>query len=136
MALLFDTNIFLRFASGEALRGDAGNRILARRATGERAFVSSYTAWEIGMLVSKGRYQLTAEPLAFFDEFVLSASFVVLNTTTSILVASHFLPGKLNKDPADRIIVATARARGLTLCTTDADLVSYGRAGHLAVLPC
>jgi PIN domain nuclease of toxin-antitoxin system len=52
------------------------------------------------------------------------------------LIASSFLPGKPPRDPADRIIAATARDLGATLVTRDRALLDYGSQGHIAVLEC
>ncbi len=48
-----------------------------------------------------------------------------------IAVASTRLPGELPSDPADRMIVATARQLGATLVTADQALLTYGQTGHL-----
>lgn len=52
----------------------------------------------------------------------------------AIAVASSRLPGDPHGDPADRIIVATARHHGATLVTADDKLLAYGTAGHVKVL--
>jgi PIN domain nuclease of toxin-antitoxin system len=52
------------------------------------------------------------------------------------LIASSFLPGKPPRDPADRIIAATARDLGATLITRDRALLGYGTQGHLSVAEC
>lgn len=54
--------------------------------------------------------------------------------TPDIAVEACYLPGDFHGDPADRLIVATARVEGATLVTRDAGIVAYGRAGHLSVL--
>jgi PIN domain nuclease of toxin-antitoxin system len=53
-----------------------------------------------------------------------------------VLIASSFLPGKPPRDPADRIIAATARDLGATLITRDRALLGYGKQGHLSVAGC
>jgi PIN domain nuclease of toxin-antitoxin system len=53
-----------------------------------------------------------------------------------ILMASSFLPGFPYKDPADRIVAATAREFGYTVMTRDKALLDYGSEGHLSVLAC
>jgi PIN domain nuclease of toxin-antitoxin system len=53
-----------------------------------------------------------------------------------ILIASSFLPGRPPRDPADRIILATARDLGLTLVTRDRALLDYGEAGNVSVVAC
>ena len=54
--------------------------------------------------------------------------------TPDIAVEACYLPGDFHGDPADRLIVATARVEGATLVTRDAGIVAYGRVGHLSVL--
>jgi len=51
-----------------------------------------------------------------------------------IALESSRLPGPFHSDPADRIIVATARRMGAQLITRDQGLIQYGRKGHLAML--
>jgi len=53
-----------------------------------------------------------------------------------VLLESSSLPGNLNRDPADRILAATAREYGYTVMTRDKALLDYGREGHLSVLEC
>jgi PIN domain nuclease of toxin-antitoxin system len=53
-----------------------------------------------------------------------------------VLIASSFLPGKPPRDPADRIIAATAGHYGATLMTRDKALLDYGGQGHLSVMAC
>jgi PIN domain nuclease of toxin-antitoxin system len=53
-----------------------------------------------------------------------------------VLIASAFLPGSPPRDPADRIIAATARAFGLALITRDGELMAYGESGHLITIAC
>ncbi len=52
------------------------------------------------------------------------------------LIAASFLPGKPPRDPADRIIAATARDYGATLITRDRALLDYGKDGHVKVVAC
>jgi PIN domain nuclease of toxin-antitoxin system len=56
--------------------------------------------------------------------------------TPDVLLGSWFLPGKLNRDPADRIIAATAREYGFTVITRDRALLDYAAQGHLAAIEC
>jgi PIN domain nuclease of toxin-antitoxin system len=53
-----------------------------------------------------------------------------------MLMASATLPGSPPRDPADRIIAATARQFGYVVVTRDAELLAYGQAGHLMTVPC
>ena len=56
--------------------------------------------------------------------------------TPGILIASAFLPGSPPRDPADRIIAATARALGHNVITRNGELTKYAAAGHLEIIGC
>jgi PIN domain nuclease of toxin-antitoxin system len=51
-------------------------------------------------------------------------------------MASSFLPGKPPRDPADRILLATARDLGATLVTRDRALLQYGAEGQVSTIAC
>jgi PIN domain nuclease of toxin-antitoxin system len=52
------------------------------------------------------------------------------------LIASSFLPADSLRDPADKIMVATAREQGLTLMTRDRMILDYAAKGHVSALAC
>lgn len=52
----------------------------------------------------------------------------------AVAVAGTRLPGELHGDPADRLIVATARHLGAALVAADTALLAYGQLGHVQVL--
>ena len=98
-------------------------------------WVSAITAWEIGMLVAKGRLQLTRDTKEWMDEVLALPGVRLAPVDAEVAIASTRLPGELHGDPADRIIVATARHLGAALVTTDEKILTWGAAGHLAVIP-
>lgn len=98
--------------------------------------VSPITAWEVGLLAKKGRFRSSLSPQRWFDRLRSLPSIQLCELSAEVLLESSFLPGKLNKDPADRIIAATAREFGYTVMTRDEALLDYGRQGHLSVLEC
>ncbi|MEM1198508.1 MAG: PIN domain-containing protein [Pseudomonadota bacterium] len=53
-----------------------------------------------------------------------------------VLLASSFLPGLPPNDPADRIIIATARHYGYTVITRDRQILAYAAAGHVHAQDC
>jgi PIN domain nuclease of toxin-antitoxin system len=53
-----------------------------------------------------------------------------------LLIASSFLPGIPPRDPADRILAATAREYGYVLVTRDRPLLDYSEQGHIQELAC
>ena len=97
--------------------------------------VSPITAWEIGTLVSRGRLALTLEPGPWFRALLMSG-IRLADMPPDVLIASAFLPGSTLRDPADRILAATARAYGYRLMTRDGPLLDFAAAGHLVALAC
>lgn len=88
------------------------------------------------MLLSKGRLTITREPKDWFDSAVGKIAAGLLAITPELLLRSSFLPEPLHGDPADRILIATAREHDLTIITRDRAILSYGAAGHVRVLAC
>lgn len=53
-----------------------------------------------------------------------------------IAVVASFLPGNMHRDPADPLLVATARHLGMPIVTRDAKIIAYAAQGFVRVLPC
>ncbi len=98
--------------------------------------VSVFSAWEIGMLAARGKLSTSVTPLKWFDSFVEMSGAAVIDATPPILIGSSFLPGEPHGDPMDRILIATARDRALTILTRDRAILSYAAAGHVSALAC
>jgi PIN domain nuclease of toxin-antitoxin system len=121
-------NMVLSVAAGEAINGVGQNE--------RRLFVSAASAWEIGMLISRGKISTTEHALAWFKSFVGASGAEVSDATADVMIAATYLPAPLHKDPMDRIIIATAREHDLTIITRDRAILAYGVAGHVKTLAC
>lgn len=87
--------------------------------------VSSISAWEVGLLVKRGRLELT---MAVGDWLAASEALPFLRfipVDHRIALRSVLLPDPLHNDPADRIIIATALQLGAAVVTKDEKLRSY-----------
>jgi PIN domain nuclease of toxin-antitoxin system len=133
---LLDTCAVIWTAHDDPLREPAASQLQSAYRRGARLLVSPITAWEIGMLVAKGRIALATDPNRWFERFCDLPSVTLAAMPTSVLVASTTLPGTPPRDPADRIIIATARAFGYVLATRDARILEYGSQGHVRVVEC
>ena len=132
--ILLDTCAALWLASG-GLTARAEAEIMSARAEGLDVMVSPITAWEIGLLVARGRIALSIPPLNWF-EALLEEGVGLSAMTPDVLIASSQLPGVGLRDPADRIIAATARAFGYRLMTRDRPLLDFAAAGHTTAIAC
>lgn len=109
---------------------------LQEAAEARAIYISPWSAWEIAMLASKRRLNLAMAPAPFFESLSGRSGTALAPLTPSILIAAHFLPGAPPRDPADRIIAATAREYGYTLVTRDRELLAYADAGHINAIEC
>jgi PIN domain nuclease of toxin-antitoxin system len=87
--------------------------------------VSTISAWEIGMLVQKGRLSLKYEVHDWIEQVATLPKVTWMPLDTKIAVLSTRLPGSFHGDPADRIITATALSRGVPLITADRRILEY-----------
>lgn len=133
--ILLDTCAALWMSNGQKLRDAATRELFAAGETDGGILVSPITAWEVGQLVSKGRLALALDPTEWFQK-LLKNGVVMTELSPAILVASSFLPSPLLRDPADRIVAATARALDLRLMTADRPLLEFAAAGHMHALAC
>lgn len=129
--LLLDTCAVLWLAQGSELSEEA------RQAIADwNLHVSPITAWEIANLVRKNRVALAIPPAAWIRQAVDRMEADMPQLTVELLADSCFLPGSPPSDPADRIIIATAREAGLAIVTRDEAILAYSRAGHVRTLAC
>jgi PIN domain nuclease of toxin-antitoxin system len=122
--------------NGDPLSVASRDAIALAQAESTGVFVSPITAWEIATLAAKNRIQLSMSPEAWFDALLALTGVRLAPMPPAVLIASASLPGSPPRDPADRIIAATARNFGYTVITRDGELTAYGRAGHIEVIAC
>lgn len=132
--VLLDTCAALWIADDAAISAAAADALDRAASAGATTYVSPITAWEIGQLVARRRLQLLMTPEKWFRRLVEVVRLAEM--PPELLIASSSLPGSPPRDPADRIIVATARDLGATLITRDRALLTYGEEGHVSVLAC
>jgi PIN domain nuclease of toxin-antitoxin system len=130
--LLIDTHYWLWFEAGLRDRLTAHNLeiILAAAARGN-LLVSVMSVWEVGMLESKGRIGLRINCVRWVEEALAIPGLTLAPLTPAIALESTRLPGNFHGDPADRIIVATARVMNTRLLTSDKNIRAYGRQRHV-----
>ncbi len=133
--LLLDTNAAIWIMRDEPLAHAARDAINAALQSSD-VLVSPITAWEVGLLVSRNRLTLLATPRGWFQRLLAIPGMRLTELSPDILIAASFLPGTPPRDPADRILLATARDLGATLITRDRALLAYGEEGNVSVLGC
>lgn len=134
--LLLDTCAAIWIATGAEISAAAADAIERGRTAGHAIYVSPITAWELGLLVSRGRMNLLMPPDRWFNRLLQAPGVKLAAMPLELLIASSFLPGLPPRDPADRILVATAREYDYMLVTRDRSLLDYAAKGHAQVMEC
>jgi len=122
---LLDTNVWL-FAANEpsVLPAD----IQAILEPGEAQFgLSAISLWEVGKKHQIGKMELNQD-LGAWLRGALAAHIYLLPLTPEIVAEAMKLPDFPTRDPADELVVATARVHKLTLLTSDTKLKGYRHA--------
>lgn len=129
--LLLDTCALLWLANGEPLDPRARRAIVDGV-----SHVSPISAWEIATLVRKGRLALTMPVAPWLRRAIDALAASLPPLSIDVLVESCALPGQPPNDPADRIIIATARAHRLAVVTRDGAILRYADQGYVAAIRC
>ena len=125
-ALLLDTHVVLWLDSGdERLRGETREVIDRCWNTGGTIFVSAITAWEIALLIDLGRIELDLPAPAWMARFLNRPGVVEQPLGWREATDAYALDGLDHRDPADRILIATAIALGCPLVTYDERVVEF-----------
>jgi len=83
------------------------------------------------MLAARDKLDLGRPTGRWIEESLIDPSPTIEPVSMDIAVAAGELPGGFRSDPADLIIVATARITGATLMTCDRRILDYAKAGQL-----
>jgi PIN domain nuclease of toxin-antitoxin system len=87
--------------------------------------VSAISCWEVAKLVEYGRLRLDGSLEAWMDQAIAYPGIELMSLTPQIAIESTQLPGTFHRDPADQIIVATARVHALSILTVDRLILNY-----------
>jgi len=122
--ILLDTHTWIWAHSATKLLSDNVKKRIKITQTDQRA-IASISIWEFAMMVAKGRINVKIDAKRWLNDAISNSGLRVIDLTPEIAIESCNLPGKFHKDPADRIIVATARTQNLTLLTKDRKIIEY-----------
>jgi PIN domain nuclease of toxin-antitoxin system len=126
IAPLLDTHIWIWYVADSSKLEGAEVEALEELESDNCPFISDFSLWEVATLAASDRLKLNQK----FEECLLLAAkpgiVRILPLSVEIVVELASLPDRLHRDPADRAIVATARAHGLPVMTRDRKILSSG----------
>lgn len=134
--LLLDTHVWIWLASGRPEKLDPGARkAVVQASDSSPLLVSIISVWEIAMLESKKRLRLSMSVNEWVERALNRPDFRLIGLEhASTVIDSCRLPASFHPDPADRLLVATARRENAVLVTHDRKILDYGKTGNVRVL--
>jgi PIN domain nuclease of toxin-antitoxin system len=125
MATLLDTHAWVWWVTADKRLSKRAATIIRRALASRDLWISMISAWEVAKKVEKGQLTLDRPIDQWLDQAISPQGVGVWEMTRPILVESCALPQPFHGDPADQIIVATARVHGAVVVTKDARIREY-----------
>lgn len=122
--ILLDTHVWVWWVNGSPM-GSKDMLPIIQEHQEDGLGVSIISCWEVAKLVERGRLELTMPVERWIEQALAYPGIELLDLTTRIVVESTQLPGEFHRDPADQMIVATARVYDISLLTVDSKLLAY-----------
>ncbi|HPQ26608.1 MAG TPA: type II toxin-antitoxin system VapC family toxin [Gammaproteobacteria bacterium] len=124
--IVLDTHVLIWWVDGDERLSPVARRAIEDELTGrQQLLISAISAWEIAMLIEKGRLVLTMDIGDWLATVEAIEGVVFVPVDHEVAVQSVRLPGEFHPDPADRMIVALARHHAVPLLTADAKIQAY-----------
>lgn len=96
--------------------------------------LSSISLWEIAMLEQKKRIDIRQPLKTFLESIINIQGLAIKDNSIEVAVESNLLADSFNNDPADRLIVATAKYYNATLLTRDQKILAWAEQGAIETL--
>lgn len=132
--ILLDTHAWIWFINGDKTLPPKIRNKITEAITHHTAFIAAISVWELGLLETKGRLRLNFPCIEWVEHALTRSGINIASLSPAIAIESANLPGIFHDDPADRMIVATARVEGLTLLTRDQRILDYSQQKYVTTL--
>lgn len=131
--ILLDTHVLIWYVNGNEINKKT-QKIIDSAIQNHSIYLAAISLWEISMLSAKQRIILEMPCLEWINRASDELQLQIAPITPSIAVESCNLPKNFHGDPADRLIVATARTEGMSLITSDSNILQFGKTKLLSVI--
>jgi PIN domain nuclease of toxin-antitoxin system len=123
--IVLDTHVLVWWVNGDDTLSKKAKAAIERELDGGQIIVSAISAWEIAMLVEREKLVLSMDVASWLTTVSAIDAVRFVPVDVEIGLKSIDLPGEFHKDPADRMIVATARKLAVPLVTRDEKIRVY-----------
>jgi len=122
--IVLDTHIWVWWVHGDKRLTPTQIEVIVANET-DVIGVSAISCWEVAKLVEYNRLRLPCPLEEWFEQALSYPGILLIPLTPEIVIESTRLPGEFHRDPADQIIVATARVYNCPLVTADEKILNY-----------
>lgn len=122
--ILLDTHIWVWWVHGDEKLSEAQNESIQDNEDGVIG-ICAISLWEVAKLVENEKLELTVPLEKWFSQALSYPGIQIIELTPEIATESTRLPGEFHRDPADQMIVATARIMKCKLVTSDERILNY-----------
>ena len=123
MTALLDTHVLIWWLNDRMQLSPRQQEVLEAATPDGPVFVSDISLWEVAMLASLGRIRLALPLREWLDKAIAPPLVRRQGISPAVATEVAALPDSFHRDPADRILVATARVLGATLLTNDRRII-------------
>ena len=123
--IVLDTHVWVWWLSDPERLPDRARGVVMEAAGDRAIYISAISAWEIAMLVSRGRLTFTMDAQDWIAKSEALPFLHFVPVDNAIAVRSVRLAEPLHRDPADRIIIATAITMGVPVVSSDTKIGKY-----------
>ena len=128
--LVLDTHSLIWYLEGLEL-SEAQVQTIEERRQANHLYISAISVWEVAMLINKRKAAISISINEWLQRVLAIPGLQVIDLSLTILIDSCYLPDFEHRDPADRMIVASARAIDGHLLTFDQKILAYAAHGYL-----
>lgn len=122
--ILLDTHIWIWLVTKDPQLANPIKEVIEKHINAGLG-LSVISCWEVSKLVERGRISFSMPITEWMEQALAYPGIQLLELTPRIAIESTELPGVFHRDPADQIIVATARVHDLPLLTVDTKILKY-----------
>jgi PIN domain nuclease of toxin-antitoxin system len=126
MTALLDTHAWIWWATEDRRLSRRAKSTIERARRSDNLGLSAISIWEVAKKIETGQLQLDRPLDEWLDAALAFDGLQVVELTRTVLVEACRLPGTFHGDPADQLMVATARQHAAALVTADSRIRKYG----------
>ncbi len=131
MNYLLDTHTWIWWHSQPQMLSEKVKKLIAKPSHYKSILLASISLWEFCKLIQKGRLQISCSAEDWMRQALDMPKLQVISLTPEIAYQSTVLPEPIHQDPADQIIVATAREENAVILSKDQRILSYSHVKSL-----